>query len=99
MAIRIAGATQLGGLNTLIAVDTQTVYKAIPTGHALDTNLTAAKIGGGTHTLEDPRYPGKALQFRQAAAAVANDALLTTGWYNRTGKALVSGDIIVAVAA
>lgn len=101
MAIKNPVATQSGGLNSLIAVDTQKVYDALPTNIAVDTNITTALLGGGTQLVEDPRYPAKALQFKLITVQTLADALVNgvAGWYNRTGQTAPVGKYIVAVAA
>lgn len=52
----------------------------------------------------DPIYDvgpvaSKQLKFVQATAGVAIDAVVVTGWLNKTGRALVTGDWVMAVAA
>jgi hypothetical protein len=101
MAIKNPAATSSGGLNTLISVDTTKIYDALPTNIAVDTNIVATFIGGGTQAVEDPRYSTKALQFKAITVSTANDALVNgvAGWYNRTGQTAPVGKWIVAVAA
>jgi hypothetical protein len=103
MAIKNPSATHIGGVAGNIAgVDTQHIYDAIPAGYAAGVNLTEFKLGGAAAvTLEDPRYAGKALQFKAITVLTANDALVNgvAGWYNRTGFSAAVGTFIVAVAA
>lgn len=101
MAIKNPVATQSGGLNTLISVDTLKIYDALPLNIAVDTNIVATFPGGATQAVEDPRYAGKALQFKLITVSTANDALVNgvAGWFNRTGQTAAVGKYIVAVAA
>lgn len=99
MALKDPTANQIGGVSaSLVAIDTQYVYDSLPAGYALNTTVTAPRLGGGTYQLEDPRYPGKALRFQQAAGAVADGDVVANTYLNRTGKALVTGNIVLAVA-
>lgn len=101
MAIKNPAAGQSGALNSLISVDTGKVYGALPLNIAVDTNIVETQIGGGTQAVEDPRYAGKALQFKAITVSTAADALVNgvAGWYNRTGQTAPIGSYIVAVAA
>jgi hypothetical protein len=98
MAIRDPATGQNALCASIVGLDTQEIYPAVPNGLAGSTNLVATRIGGATQAVEDPRYPGKALQFRQATGAVAPDGVVIAGWLNRTGKTLANGNWIIAVA-
>lgn len=86
-------------LSSLIGYDTQHIYDTKPDGVTVDTNIVTTYIGGATSAIEDPRYAGKAIQCKLTTSSVAPDALVITGWYNRTGLTVPSGKYIFAVAA
>jgi hypothetical protein len=103
MAIENPAANAIGGLNgTVVGLDTSVVYTAIPNGLTVNTTLNVHQIGpAGSQQMEDPRYPGKALQIKAITVQTAADALVNgaAGWYNRTGQTAPVGTWIVAVAA
>jgi hypothetical protein len=101
MAIKNGTATQAGGMNQLVHIDTTKIYDALPDGMTAGVNIVITHIGSGTSNAEDPRYATKALQFKQITTQTANDALVNgvAGWYNRTGQTAVVGKYICAVAA
>lgn len=98
MAIKDATAGQQGGLSTLAAVDTTRYFDSPPLGFMLDTNVVGTRIGGAAFAVEDPRYPGKALQLRLTAGVVADGGVVAAGWLNRTGAAVPAGKYLFAVA-
>jgi hypothetical protein len=98
MAIKNPTATQAGGVNQLIHIDTSRIYSALPEGTTLNTTIAVTHIGGATTGIEDPRYAGKALKPQQATGACADGAVVANTYLNRTGKTLASGDIVIAVA-
>ncbi|CAB4166567.1 hypothetical protein UFOVP840_39 [uncultured Caudovirales phage] len=65
--------------------------------------FTAARLGDATagvvYALGTGYGTSKGVRYVQASGAVADGAVVTAGWVNRSGRALVSGDYVWAVAA
>ena len=111
-ATNVAAATGPACCASIIGLDIKTIHaagghfggvatvaSAAPSNHAaLNTTLTVAQIGSGTATLEDSAYAGKALRFEAATGAVADAAAVANTYLNHTGKALVSGNVVLAAA-
>jgi hypothetical protein len=99
-----AAQTHVGGANaSIIGLDVKAVYKtagATPVASlALNTTLALPLIGSGTQAVEDTaQTAGKALRLQAATGAVADGAVVANTYLNKTGKALVSGDVVLAVA-
>lgn len=95
--------THVGGCNaSIIGLDIRTINKtagATPrTDLALNTTVALPLIGSGTQAVEDSGYAGKALRYEAATGAVANGAAVANTYLNRTGVALVSGDVVLCTA-
>jgi hypothetical protein len=65
--------------------------------------FTAARIGDATagtvYALGSTYGSSKGTRYVTATGAVADGAAVTTGWVNRSGRAMVAGDYCWAVAA
>lgn len=63
----------------------------------------AARIGSGTdgvvYALGSTYGTSKGVRYLQASGSVADGAVVTTGWVNRSGRTLNTGDYVWAVAA
>lgn len=77
-------------------------------GAFADQSLTASafvaeRIGGATagtvYALGASYGASKGTRYVQASGTVANGGVVTAGWVNRSGRALVTGDYLWAVAA
>jgi hypothetical protein len=97
--------THIGGCNaSIIGMDVKTIHKTAGvtprTDLALNTTFALPMIGGVTaQAVEDTnQVAGKALRLQAAVAGVAIDGVVANTYLNKTGKALVAGDVVLAVA-
>lgn len=91
-----------GALSTGIGVGAEN------SGTKAEQSLTAAafeaaRIGGATagtvYALGAAYGASKGTRYVQASGSVADGAVVTAGWVNRSGRTLASGDYVWAVAA
>jgi hypothetical protein len=103
MAIKNPTATQAGGVNQLVHIDTMKIYDALPEGVTAGVDIAITHIGGATTAVQDSRaaYATKALRPILITVSTNNDALVNgvAGWYNRSGQTAAVGKYVIAVAA
>jgi hypothetical protein len=101
----IADATasqDTGALSTGIGVGSE--WSGSPAQQsATAAAFTAARIGDATagtvYALGAAYGASKGTRYVQASTSVADGAAVTTGWVNRSGRTMASGDYTWAVAA
>lgn len=89
----------IGGLTTGIGYGTRAVMKPLPDGIEANETPALARIGSGTPgVIQACGFAGKGLSVKTASGAVANNALIVAGWNNQSGRSIVSGQSVLAVA-
>lgn len=88
-----------GALSTGVGIGS--VHAGPAQGFALNTDTTTAidAIGGtaiDVQSVEASGITGKNLKYLQASAGVAVDGVVATGWLNKTGRALTTGEFVWA---
>ena len=104
-AIYDATASQdLGGLSTGIGVGPNYNHSGPFAEQSVTASaFTAARIGDATagtvYALGSGYGSSKGVRYMQATGTVADGAVVATGWVNRSGRTLNTGDYVWAVAA
>lgn len=90
----------LGGITSGLGYGTNQVYSTLPAGIETNEQVALPKIGTTSPANARPcGYPTKSAAVKVASGTVANGGVVVTGFTNRTGKTITSGQAIVAVEA